>query len=44
MIIKELDEKMPMIGTGNLERSGGIHLSDVIKYINKSLGRSKGDG
>jgi hypothetical protein len=41
MKIDQLDEIMPMVGTSNLVRSPGIHLSDVIKYINKALGRSK---
>jgi hypothetical protein len=42
MEIKQLDEQMPAIGTSNLVRTPGTHLSDIIKHINKTLGRDKG--
>lgn len=41
MIIKQLDEVCPTIGTSNITRSPGVHLSDIIRSINKTLGRSK---
>ena len=44
MIFKLLDEPMPVIGTSNLVRNPGMHLSDVLRYISTSLGRNKGDG
>ncbi len=41
MIVKLLDEPFPSIGTSNNVRSPGVHLSDIIRSINKTLGRSK---
>lgn len=41
MIVDIIDETFPLLGSGNLERSPGIHLSDVLRFINTSVGRDK---
>jgi hypothetical protein len=36
-----LDETMAVVGSGNLERSPGLHLSDVIRDLEKALGTDR---
>ena len=41
MKITEIDEEMPTLGSSNFTRSPGIHLSDVLRSLNKTLNRTK---
>jgi hypothetical protein len=39
--VELVEDKLPDIGSSALERSPGLHLSSIIKDLNKTLGRSK---
>lgn len=41
MKVELLEEELPNIGSSLIERSPGLHLSSVIKDLNRTLGRSK---